>query len=94
MASIPETITLDVRLSDLNDLTSSRLLSMAEAALDICKPRWREWSAEMRQESKEELMFALFEAAVKNPVGVRCGVAISEGGHDEQSAPPHSEGVR
>lgn len=37
-------------------LTSSRLLSMAEAALDLAKPSWRQWSPEMRQESKEEMM--------------------------------------
>lgn len=69
-------------------LTSSRLLSMAEAALDLAKPSWRQWSPDMRQESKEEMMGVLLGAYSANPVGVRCGVAMSEAGHDEQSRPP------
>lgn len=72
-------------------LTSSRLLSMAEAALDLAKPSWRQWSPEMRQESKEEMMGVLLGAYSANPVGFCCDVAMSEAGHDEQSRPPQQE---
>ena len=93
MAGISETVTLRVKIEDLSDLTSSRLLSMAEAALDACNSPWREWDALARQEIKDEVAMALFEAALKNPVGQRCGVAMSEAGHDEQFRPPHNEGL-
>lgn len=91
MAGITEIMTLRVRLDDLSELTSSRLLSMAEAALDEVAPHWRHHVPAIRQDMKDRVAMALFEAAVKNPVGVRCGVAMSEGGRDEQPAPPHSE---
>lgn len=90
MAEMHEIMRLHVKFDDVSDLTSSRLLSMAEAALDVAQPHWRYHVPEIRQKMKNEMFFALFEAAIKNPVGKRCGVAMSEGGHNEQPAPPHA----
>jgi hypothetical protein len=64
---------------------------MAEAALDLAKPSWREWSPSMRQESKDQMMGVLLGAYSANPVGMRCGVAMSEAEHDEQSRQPKHE---
>lgn len=91
MAEMHEIVRLHVRLDDITDLTSSRLLSMAEAALDVAKPHWRYHVPEVRQTMKDEMFFALFGAAMTNPVGKRCGVAMSEAWRDEQPCPPHSE---
>lgn len=72
-------------------LTSSRLLSMAEAALDLAKPSWRQFLPAMRQEAKDQMMGVLLGAYSANPVGMRCGVAMSEAEHDEQSRQPKHE---
>lgn len=82
MASMPETVTLRVHIDDLNDLTSSRLLSMAEAALDLSKPHWRHNVPAIRQAMKDEMAIALFKAAADNPVGVRCGVSLKDAGEE------------
>lgn len=92
MADMPETITLKVGIEDLSELTASRLLSMAEAALDVSKPHWRHHVPQIRQSLKDEMAMALFEAATTNPVGRRCGVAMSEAGHNERPRPPHNGG--
>ena len=54
--------------------SSSHLISMAEAALDLASPKWRSETAENRQAAKDDMMLALWRAAEENPVGKRAGI--------------------
>lgn len=56
---------------DDSGLSSSRLLSMAEAVLDQHKPKWRSWCAHDRQAAKDATVVVLLRAYHENPVGER-----------------------
>ena len=58
-------------MADDLGLTSSRLLSMAEAVLDQHKPQWRSWCACDRQATKDATVVVLLRAYHENPVGER-----------------------
>ena len=55
----------------VTSLSSSQWLSMAEAALDVADPYWVYMKPEKKREYKDEMLFALMEAAVNNPVGAK-----------------------